>query len=115
MAFSDRAATHHILRELGQRCEQARLALDLTQAHLAHEAGVGVRTVRRLEQDGNVSLDTFVRVLAALGQVGNLELVLPQTQVRPAEHSARRPKERQRASGRAAASEDRSWTWGDEA
>lgn len=110
----DAPGSRQIVAHLGRQCEQLRLALDRTQSQLARQAGVSVRTVRRLERDGTVSLDTFVRVLIALGQAENLAALLPDTRIRPAEHSARRPRERQRASGRGANRAEAGWTWGDE-
>jgi transcriptional regulator with XRE-family HTH domain len=45
----------------------------LTQAQLAERAGVGLNTVRRLEDaDGGVALENVLRVLRALGVLDSL-------------------------------------------
>lgn len=54
------------LSDLGRRIARIRLSRNLTQASLAREAGASVRSIKRLEAGGNVSLDTLVRVLAAI-------------------------------------------------
>jgi putative transcriptional regulator len=38
-----------VLRELGERLSAARVSRNLTQAHVAEEAGISKRTLERLE------------------------------------------------------------------
>ena len=106
-----------ILATLGARLKRARLALDLTQAHLADEAGVSKRTVERLEAGGSTQLSTFVRILRVLGLLDNLDAFLPERRPQPMDLLERQGRERQRASGREvrpAAIAQGAWTWGDE-
>ena len=53
--------------EIGRRVAKLRLARNITQQALAGEAGIGVRTVRRMEAGQPTSLDSFLRVICALG------------------------------------------------
>ena len=53
---------------LGRSLRGARRGKGLTQAQLAERAGIGQPTVSNVERNaGNVSLDTLLRILAALG------------------------------------------------
>jgi len=87
-----------ILAELGSRLEQARLARNITQAELARDAGVSVRTLARLEAGEPVRTSALVRVLRALGETEALERLLPEPAPRPLALLERRGSRRQRAS-----------------
>ncbi len=66
-----------IVRELGERLTQLRLAQNLTQAQLAAQAGVAKRTVERLEAGAATQLHNFVRICRALNVAGNFDLLVP--------------------------------------
>src|SRR4051812_36816279 len=91
------ASSEQIGADLGARLERIRLSKNLTQAQLAGEAGVSKRTIMRLERGLGPTLDTFIRVLLALGRSSNLEALLPDADVRPMERVLNRGRERQRA------------------
>ena len=90
--------TVEILSELGRRARKARLRLDLGQAALAEEAGLGERTLRKFEQGGDVQLSTLIDLLRALKQLEALDNFLPDPGVSPMELLQRAGKPRQRAS-----------------
>jgi len=50
----------------------------MSQAAFAEQAGVPLRTYKRFETNGQANLETFVRVLQALGQARYLYLLFPQ-------------------------------------
>nr|WP_295784519.1 helix-turn-helix transcriptional regulator [Rhodoferax sp.] len=62
-----------ILGALGARLRTQRLAQTLSQRDVAHMAGLSLGALRKLELNGQCSLETLVRVLHALGLVGELE------------------------------------------
>jgi len=62
-----------ILQELGVRLREQRLAQSLTQRELAQMAGLSLGAVRKLESNGQCSLETLVRVAQALGLLGALD------------------------------------------
>jgi transcriptional regulator with XRE-family HTH domain len=93
--MSDKA----ILRELGRRVRQRRLAKNLTQESLAEMAGVSRMTVVKLEQGRTATLLTFVQVLHALGSLDGLESFLPDLGPSPLQVAKMKGKERSRASG----------------
>ncbi len=67
-------ASHaEILCALGDRLRTQRLAQKLTQRELAGMAGLSLGAVRKLEHDGQSSLETLVRVVQALGLVDVME------------------------------------------
>jgi len=107
------ASSEQIERALCERVERIRLSRNVTQKQLAAQAGVSLRTIGRLEKGEGVSLDTFIRVLTALGVQGNLAALLPDPRVRPIERIRAGGRERRRA--RPAAHDDAPapWTWDD--
>lgn len=108
------ATSAQIETDLCRQLADIRLARNLTQAQLAAEAGVNLRTIRRLEKGQGVSLDTFIRVLMALGLQNNLQALLPDPTVRPMERVSGGGTERRRARPRKIAEDAAAWAWGDE-
>ena len=99
--------------EIGKRLARLRLARNVTQATLSGQAGIGVRTLRRLEVGEPSTLDTFLRVAAALDLEDAILAALPEGQIRPIERVSKKGSERQRA--RPAEKKSQStWTWGEE-
>ena len=115
MKITDTLSNESILRELGERLTQARLERNLTQAALAEEAGLGKRTVERLESgQAATQLSGFVRVCRALGLLERLDALVPEGVAGPIAQLKLQGRKRQRATGRKLASaETKKWTWGD--
>ena len=102
------------LSRMGEALEAFRLAGNITQKDLADKAGIGKRTLRRLEAGEGGTLDSLVRVLSALGLEDNLGLLIPKQDIRPMERAGVSGKQRQRATGaRARAATTEAWQWGD--
>lgn len=72
-----------VLNELGRRLAQRRLALRLSQAELAEQAGVGKRTVERMEAGQSAQLTSLVRLLRVLELIPALDALVPTETVRP--------------------------------
>ena len=103
------------LRALGERVARLRLSRNLTQAHVAREAGASVSSVKRLEAGENTSLDTLLRVLGVLGFDQRLLDALPDPTVRPVERVRHGGRERQRArAAPTAVPKATDWAWGEE-
>lgn len=104
-----------VLAELGQRLAQHRLSQNLTQAQLAEEAGVSKRTLVRLEAGESTQLTNLIRIVRALGLLGNLDAFVPPPVPSPIEQLKREGKKRKRASPRSDSSEPEiGWAWGDD-
>ncbi len=106
-----------LLRLIGERLAGLRLARNLTQQQLAEQAGLGLRTVQRLELgEAATQLSGFIRVCRVLGLVENLEMFIPQPMVSPMAQLKQAGRKRQRATGKKAATvKPGKWTWGEEA
>lgn len=62
-----------VVHTLGLRLREQRLAQSLTQRELAQMAGLSLGALRKLETDGQCSLETLVRAAQALGLLEALE------------------------------------------
>jgi transcriptional regulator with XRE-family HTH domain len=107
------ASPEQIEAALGVRIERVRLSRNITQQQLADEAGVSIRTIRRLARGDGVSLDTFIRVLTALHIQPNLGLLLPDPTISPVERIRAQHGERLRARPNADSAPASIWTWDD--
>ncbi len=87
-----------ILAEIGSRIARRRLELQLTQSDVAEQAGIGKRTLERVEAGASAQLSNIIRILRVLELVEGLEGVIPDEQPRPMELLKRKGKVRQRAS-----------------
>ena len=105
---------HHIGTEIGIRLARLRLSRNVTQAMLAKDAGISLRTLRRLESGEPATLDTFLRVTVALDLGDAIVNVLPTGEIRPIERVSRTGSERRRARPKPRHGQDPAWTWGDE-
>lgn len=104
-----------VLAEVGERLARHRLQRNLTQSQLANEAGVSKRTLARLESGESSQLTNLIRVIRALGLLGNLDAFIPPPIPSPIERLRSKAKERRRASPSTKKDAPRSkWTWGDE-
>jgi putative transcriptional regulator len=108
------ATSKQLEKALCERVEQIRLSRNITQQMLAEEASVSLRTIGRLAGGEGVSLDTFIRVLIALGLQQNLQTLLPDPSVRPIERIDIGGTERKRARLNKTIEENIPWSWGDD-
>ena len=92
-----------VLAELGARAERTRVARNLSQLELAQRAGVGKRTIERLEAGESTTTLNLVRILRALDLLPELTQVFPD-QATPSPMAQLRDarRERRRASPRRA-------------
>lgn len=82
---------------------------------MAEQAGVGKRTVERVEAGGSAQTSTLIRILRVLDLLPGLDRVIPTAAVlSPMDLLKRKGKERQRASSRRPSDQpDKPWTWDD--
>ena len=116
MKFQDLHHDEAVLEEMGRRLAQLRIDVNLTQAELARKAGVGKRTLERLEAGETTQTRTLFRILRELDLLGTLEVLLPEPIAHPRytmkEGGAlpQRAKKKKPTHGNPEA-----WKWGDEA
>jgi len=113
-----------ITRNLGERIGRHRIEAGLTQAELAERAGIGKRTLERVESGHGAELVTVVRILRTLNALEGFERLLPELPPSPIAQLKLKAKQRQRVSrrGRGEAPErpnqvregapTKPWTWG---
>lgn len=94
------------------RLEEIRLSKNVSQVELARQAGVSRSTMTRIADGKSISLDSFIRVVKALGLADHLATLLPNPAVRPVELVRHEGKHRRRASGKHKTPEP--WSWDDE-
>lgn len=59
-------------RRLADQSRQQRLSAGLTQAGLAARAGVSLATLRKFEQTGVISLESFLKIQMVLGTLESI-------------------------------------------
>lgn len=63
-------------KKLVQNIRERRLQMNLTQEGLAERSGVPLPTLRKFEQKGMISLDSFLKILSVIGGLEELVNVL---------------------------------------
>lgn len=101
-----------IEKELCKKLEAVRLMKNISQAKLAESAGVSRRTISRMENGQGVSLDTFIRVMIALNLQGNLNALIPSSEIRPIERASRKQERKNASSPRKQSKKKSKWQWG---
>jgi transcriptional regulator with XRE-family HTH domain len=101
-----------ILAEIGRRLAQQRIEAGLTQADLAHEAGLSKRTVERIETGSSAQMSSIIRICRVLGLLPGLDHFIPPATLRPMDLIKVKGKTRKRApSKRKHRSSDDTWNW----
>jgi transcriptional regulator with XRE-family HTH domain len=76
-----------ILVELGGRLQRVRKRQGLTQDALADASGLGVATVRRIEDGSDSQLGSWIKLLKALGMTASIDGLLPEEYSSPMEEA----------------------------
>ena len=103
-----------IFTELVRRLARRRIDLGLTQVEASEQAGIAVRTLRRLERGGDCQFLTIIRLLKTYNLVGHLDQHVPEPTISPIEFLERQQKTRKRASKTTPKEKNQPWKWGDE-
>ena len=106
------ASGEAIIAALATRLEKIRLSQNITQSELALRAGISRSTLTRMADGKTISLDSFVRIMQALGLGDHLGALLPDPGIRPVDRLRMSGNERRRASS--TPSTNSIWKWGDE-
>lgn len=82
---------------LAERVRSARILAKLTQNELAERSGLTAVTVQKIEGGKNVTLETFLKVLLALGHLEDTQHLLVLPEVSSLEELRRREAQRERS------------------
>ncbi len=85
-----------LLKEIGERIRDIRIAQNLTQEEMAADIGVSLSTIKRIESGTGSTLENFLRILRYFNLTQNLEILIP-SQQQSAEEIYRNVSKRQRA------------------
>jgi transcriptional regulator with XRE-family HTH domain len=114
MILDNGQADTTILIEIGKRLAKQRLEMNLTQAELAHKAGVSKSTLERIESGKSTQLTNFIRILRSLNLIHAMDSFLPKTRPGPIELIKNKGKERKRANPKRKKDKpEKTWSWGD--
>lgn len=106
------AKPEQIIQHMGATLAQIRIGREVTQAELAASAGISTRTLSRLESGEKATLDTFVRLMQALGLEAHLAALLPDPGIQPVQQLKSGNAERKRVRARTEKNdEDDRWSW----
>ena len=100
-----------VMEEFGSRLARLRIDKGYSQKDLAEQAGIGKRTLERLENGMQVQSRSIIRVLRSLELLDRCENILPSVTLRPMEILGKREKPRMRVSTKE--TEPESWEWGE--
>lgn len=59
-------------RKIAHNVRERRLQLELTQAGLAKRSGVPLPTLRKFEQQGTISLESFLKLYSVVGDLSDV-------------------------------------------
>ena len=113
MRIESQLSPEAVLKELGERMARRRIDLGITQADAATTAGLGKRTVERIEAGHDTQVSTLVRLLRVLDLMDGLEGLVPAIGPSPIDLLKLKGKQRRRARARKPAAAG-AWRWGDE-
>ena len=112
MKLSGNESEKAILKELGNRLKQYRIAMDMTQLELAKKSGVSISTEMRIENGEDSKISNYIKILAVLGIVENFEMLIPEEQPNyKALFEERTVRKRASRNRKASAT---TWVWGED-
>lgn len=116
MRIEKHTAPDTIIAELGSRLARCRIESGMTQAQTARRAGMGKRTLERIEAGKDTQLSTLIRLLSVLDLTEHLDLLIPAEMVSPMDmlELKGRIKQRKRAAPGRTGQTKEPWKWGDE-
>ena len=83
MKLTGYESNSQINKELGLRIKNRRIDMNLTQEVLAKKAGISLRTLTNIELGKSTNISMLLNVLRALNALSNIDLLIPDTTIRP--------------------------------
>ena len=103
-----------ILKEIGKRLKETRVAVPMTQQELASQVGLSVGTISAMENGKDYSFSSLLKILRALNQLSNVDFLVTEQSARPSQVAALgKKRERATANAKKQEKDSSSWKWGD--
>lgn len=67
-----------ILKELGKRIKEHRIALNMTQMELAEKCNISISTETRIENGDDSKMSNYIKIMEALGILENIDVLIPE-------------------------------------
>jgi DNA-binding XRE family transcriptional regulator len=112
MKLNNQITEETVMEELGRRLTRRRIELAITQSDAAQQAGLGKRTLERIEAGEDCRISSLVKLLRILDLMDNLDILVPEPGPHPMELLKMKGKERKRASSHKDEATE-PWHWGD--
>lgn len=107
-------SNEQILKELGQRLKDTRIALSYTQKEMADRAGISPKTIERIEGGENVRIENLVNLLRAMNLLQNMEILVPEQTILPTEIFDYGKKRQRVVPAKGKDTVNGTWQWGDD-
>ena len=104
------SSNDEIMKELGERLKDTRIAFNYTQDELAQRANISKSTVCRAERGENISFSQLLFILRELHLLKNLDMLVPKQELTP-EDIFKKKKKRQRVKRKQV---ETTWVWEDD-
>ena len=101
-----------ILKELGNRIKQHRIALNITQIDLAQKCGISISTETRIENGDDSKMSNYIKIMTALGIIDNINILIPEEQPDYKAIFEERPSRKRASRGRK--KQKSVWVWEDD-
>ena len=115
MRISGEENNAFLLKEIGERIRDIRVAVPLTQKEIAEKAGVSPRTVERIENGENVKIENLLNILRVLDLLENINTLIPEQEIPPSVLLDRGKKRVRAYLQKSEHVKESKWKWGDEA
>ncbi len=69
-----------ILMEIGNRIQQYRISLNITQLELAQKCAISLKTVARIEMGYDTKVSNLIKILNEIGIAENFDVLIPEPQ-----------------------------------
>lgn len=70
-----------VLKEIGRRIKEARIAGEISQKELSEKTGISVGTIVHIEKGHDTKFSNIITILSQLNYMTNLNVLLPEHQV----------------------------------
>ncbi len=101
-----------ILSELGNRIQQYRVSLNVTQAEFAKKCGISLKTIARIENGDDLKMSNLIKILNEFNIVDNLDALIPEPQ--PDYKAMFEEKATRKRARPDKKKSDNTWVWGED-